>query len=86
MHELSLALEVCRIAEEKAVPLPPSAVRSLGVEVGDDAGVEVDNFRFCLESLLSAPPFSGARLELLSRPGEDLRLTYLEVDDGRPEN
>lgn len=86
MHEFSLALEVCRIAEEKAVPLPPSAVRGLGVEVGEDAGIEVENFRFCLESLLLAPPFAGARLDLLPRPGEDLKLTYLEVDDGRPED
>jgi len=86
VHELSLALEVCRIAELNAVPRPASAVRTVAVEVGEDAGIEVENFRFCLEALLVEPPFSGARLTILPRPGDDLKVTYLEVDDGRPDN
>jgi Zn finger protein HypA/HybF involved in hydrogenase expression len=86
VHELSLALEVCRIAELNAEPRPASAVRTVAVEVGAEAGIEVENFRFCLEALLDEPPFSGARLELLPRPGDDLRVTYLEVDDGRPDD
>ena len=63
MHELSLALEVCRIAEASA-----------------------ENFRFCLEALLSDVPFAGARAELTTLPGTDLRVTHLEVDDGRPDD
>lgn len=86
MHELSLALEVCRIAELNAVPHPPSAVRKVAVEVGAEAGIEIENFRFCLEALLDEPPFAGARLELLPQSGDDLRVTYLEVDDGRPDD
>ena len=53
MHELSLALEVCRIAEASAAPHPARAVRAVAVEVGEDAGIELENFRFCLEALLS---------------------------------
>ncbi len=69
VHELSLALEVCRIAELHAEPHGAHAVRAVAVEIGDDAGIEVDNFRFCLEALLAQPPFAGARLELHSRQG-----------------
>ncbi|HMV32013.1 MAG: hydrogenase maturation nickel metallochaperone HypA [Gemmatimonadetes bacterium] len=86
MHELSLALEVCRIAEASAAPHPARAVRAVAVEVGEDAGIELENFRFCLEALLSDVPFAGARAELTTLPGTDLRVTHLEVDDGRPDD
>ena len=62
------------------------AVRAIGVEVGTDAGVELDNFRFCLDALLTEPPFLGARAELQSVDGDSLRLTFVEVDDGRPDH
>jgi Zn finger protein HypA/HybF involved in hydrogenase expression len=82
MHELSLALEVCRMARDR---LPTDSVRvvSLGVEVGRDAGIEVANFRFCLEALMLEPPFVGARTDFVEQEGPDLRLSYIEVDDGR---
>ena len=84
MHELSLALEVCRLAEDVMIRERAVAVRAIGVEVGDDAGIEVQNFRFCLDALLSGPPLAGARAEILPFPGDVLRLAYVEVDDGRP--
>lgn len=62
------------------------AVRSVGVEVGADAGIEVDNFHFCLSALLTEPPFVGARAEFLAAPGDTLRLAYVEVEDGRPDD
>lgn len=86
MHELSLALEVCRMAEVHLDGRDARQVRIVAVEVGDDANVEVENFRFCLEALLDTPPFAGARPAIISRPGLDLRLAYLEVDDGRPDD
>jgi Zn finger protein HypA/HybF involved in hydrogenase expression len=86
MHELSLALEVCRLAEEVLVRERGASVRSIGVEVGDDAGIEVENFRFCLEALLAEPPLAGARAEIVAAEGETLRLAYVEVDDGRSDD
>ena len=86
MHELSLALEVCRMAGDVLERERGVAVRSLGVEVGTEAGVELENLRFCLDALLTEPPFVGARAELQPVPGETLRLTFVEVDDGRPDH
>jgi Zn finger protein HypA/HybF involved in hydrogenase expression len=85
MHELSLAMEVCRVTAEHMVSLEGQLV-GVGVEVGDDAGIEPGNFAFCLEVLLADPPFDGARLEIIPVPGDVLRLHHLEVDDGRPDN
>lgn len=84
MHEMSIALDVCRIVQEKidAVSLPE--LTTVAVEIGDDAGVEPESLEFCLEVLLRQPPFSHAKPLLLRVPGDTLRVSYLEVDDGCP--
>lgn len=87
VHELSLATEACRMARDRLaleVAAAPAGVRlvELGLEVGDDAGVEVESLRFCMEALLATPPFGGARVVLVRVPGDVLRLSYLEIDDG----
>jgi Zn finger protein HypA/HybF involved in hydrogenase expression len=84
MHELSIALEVCRLAESHAAPQPARDIVEIGLEVGDDSGFELANLEFCLEALLSREPFGRARPTILRVPGDVLRLTYLEVDDDRP--
>jgi hydrogenase nickel incorporation protein HypA/HybF len=81
MHEMSIALDVCRIAEQQA---DAARVVTVGLDVGDDAGVEVSSLEFCLESLLAGPPFTGAKPVITRVPGDVLRVSYLEVDDGRP--
>lgn len=86
MHELGLALEVCRMTEERLGATALAQLRAVGVEIGDDAGIEVGNFQFCLETLLGESPFHGARPVIMRRPGADFRLAYLEVDDGRPDD
>ena len=85
MHEMSVALEVCRMAEAH-LDRPAMRLVELGLEVGDDAGLEPDNLQFCLEALLAVPPFSGARAVVTRVAGDVLRLTYLEVDDGGPDD
>lgn len=84
MHEMSLALEICRITEDQVGRDALPWVREVGLLVGTDAGVEPDNLEFCLDALLSHPPFAGARVCMELEPGDDLRVTYLEVEDGRP--
>ena len=65
------------------VPDAPRVV-AVGVEVGEDAGIEPENLTFCLEALLGAPPFRRATPRITRLPGDVLRLAYLEVDDGGP--
>jgi Zn finger protein HypA/HybF involved in hydrogenase expression len=82
MHEMSIALEVCRIAERHVGALQLPYVVEVGLEVGDDAGVEFEALEFCLEAALATPPFTGAKAAITKLSGDVLRLTYLEVDDG----
>jgi hydrogenase nickel incorporation protein HypA/HybF len=82
MHEMSVALEICRIAEDQVGREALPRIREVGLEVGRMSGIEPDNLVFCLEVLLERPPFAGARPVLELTPGDDLRVTWLEVDDG----
>jgi len=85
MHEMSVALEVCRLAEARLGAAADTLV-ALGVTVGDDAGVEPENLAFCLEAVLAEPPFRGAQPRILREPGDALNLSYLEVTDGSPDD
>ena len=84
MHEMSIALDVCRIAEERAGPGKVGQVVGIGLEVGDEAGVEIENLDFWLDVLLSHAPFRKAKAHIVPQRGDVLRVTYLEVDDDDP--
>lgn len=86
MHEMSIALEICRIAEEQVGRHALSRIREVGLVVGRDAGVEPDNLVFCLDALLENPPFAGARTALELTTGDDLSIHYLDLEDERPPN
>ena len=85
MHEMSLALEIARIAEAKLGDTAPQLV-TVAVDVGDSAGVEFSSLEFCLEAVFATPPFAGAKPQIMRCPGDVLRVAYLEVDDGRTED
>ena len=81
MHELSIALDVCRITEEYVGADALARVTAVGLDVGDRAGIEIDNLEFCLEALLGSAPFGAGRPEIRRLAGEELSVTYVEVDD-----
>jgi len=84
MHEMSIALEVCRIAEARLAHDKLERLVGVGVVVGDDAGIEPTNLQFCLDVLLAQPPFHAATAKIARCAGDALRVDYLEVDDDRP--
>jgi Zn finger protein HypA/HybF involved in hydrogenase expression len=81
MHELSLAEEICRIAERAAGATRAHRIREVAVEVGEDAGVESDALGYWLEVLLQDPPFHHAAVRMIRGAGDMLRVRHLEVDD-----
>ena len=85
MHEMSVAMEIARIAESKLGDAASQLV-CVAVEVGDDAGIEPSSLEFCLEAVFATPPFMSAKPQILRRGGDVLRVAYLEIDDGSPEN
>jgi len=83
---MSVAQEICRIAEEKVGVPACSRLVAVGVDIGDDSGIEPDNLLFWLEALLSEAPFGRASPVLSRGQGSDLQVTYLEVEDAGPED
>ncbi|HEY7408685.1 MAG TPA: hydrogenase/urease maturation nickel metallochaperone HypA [Gemmatimonadaceae bacterium] len=81
MHEMSVALEVCRIAEARLAHEKLDRLVGVGVVVGDQAGIEPTNLQFCLDTLLAQPPFRGATVKIERCVGDSLRVDYLEVDE-----
>jgi len=84
MHELSVALSICRIVEERVGAPQLASVRQVRLEVGEQSGIEIANLEFCLEALLSTPPFDGAGATVARTPGTGLRVMWLEVEDDDP--
>lgn len=85
MHELSLANAVCDIVERE-VRRGRSAdalalVTRVVVDVGHDANVEPANLQFCLDALLSTPPFARGYAQLDFVSGDDLRVNWFELDE-----
>jgi Zn finger protein HypA/HybF involved in hydrogenase expression len=86
VHEMSIAMEVCRITEDQVGLEALPRVREVGVIVGHQSGVEPESLRFCLEVLLEREPFRGARPALEITPGDELRVSYLDLEDDSPPN
>ena len=84
MHEMSLAMEVGRLAAEQLDRELLPRVSAVGVEVGDRAGVVVDALEFCLEAVLTEPPFGEAHPVVERCRGDVLRLAWIDVEDGEP--
>jgi hypothetical protein len=77
-------MEICSVLEQQLDPSQRAQLVTVGLDVGEDAGIEMSNLQFCLDALLTQPPFAGAAVTVTSVPGGDLRVGYLEVDDERP--
>ncbi len=73
-------MEIGRLAEAK---LGASVARcvAVGVEVGRRSGVEPSALEFCLESVLSYPPWTGARAVLTCPDDDRFQLTWVEIED-----
>jgi Zn finger protein HypA/HybF involved in hydrogenase expression len=81
MHEMSVALEVCRLAEEQVGREALPRVTGIGLEVGDRSGIVADNLAFCLDTLLAQHPFRIGRTVIRQTSGNALRLDWLELED-----
>ena len=77
-------MEICSVLEQQLDPSQLAQLVTVGLDVGEDAGIEMSNLQFCLDALLTQPPFAGAAVTVTSVPGGDLRVGYLDVDDERP--
>lgn len=70
MHEMALAESVRGIVEGAVRDRPSCSVKTVVLEIGALASVEVDALRFCLEVVLRDTVADGACVEVENIPGQ----------------
>ncbi|WP_422614179.1 hydrogenase maturation nickel metallochaperone HypA [Azoarcus taiwanensis] len=70
MHEMALAESVRGIVENAVRDRPGCKVKTVVLEIGTLASVEVDALRFCLEVVLRDSVADGANVEVENVPGQ----------------
>ncbi len=69
MHEMSLAEGVLQIIEDAAQGQDFRRVKTVWLEIGQLAAVEVEAMRFCFDAVARDSVAQGARLEVIEIPG-----------------
>jgi hydrogenase nickel incorporation protein HypA/HybF len=70
MHELTLAMEVIRIAGSEADKKMANSILEIDIEVGDLSGVEADAFKSALELLSRDSVLNETRINIMRSPGK----------------
>lgn len=70
MHEMSLCESILRIMEGQAKAQSFARVKSVRLEIGRFAGVEIDALRFAFDVVTRDSLADGAELEIVETPGE----------------
>lgn len=69
MHEMSLAEGVLQIIEDAARSQDFAKVKSVVLEIGQIAAIEIEAMRFCFDAVMRGSIADGAILEIVSLPG-----------------
>lgn len=70
MHEMSLCESVMQLLEEQAQQQGFAQVKTVWLEIGELAGVELASMRLCFEVISKDTLADKARLEIITLPGE----------------
>ena len=79
MHEMSLAEGVLQLIEDSAKTQSFSRVKTVWLEIGQLAGVEVEAMKFCFEAVVNDSIAQGAQLVIIEIPGQAWCLHCAEV-------
>ena len=70
MHEMALCEGVLQVLEEYARKRGYTRVKTVWLEIGELAGVEVEAMRFGFDVVTRGTLAEGAELRIIERPGE----------------
>lgn len=69
MHEVSLCEGILKVLEEQACSQHYTRVKTVWLEIGELAGVELEAMRFGFDAVMKDSLADGAALEIISVPG-----------------
>lgn len=87
MHEMGIAASVLEAVGKELKRYPGRRAIKVGVRIGEFAGVDTESLRFCFEVISKSSNLTPIELDLQwckaqdGRGGEDLDLSYLELED-----
>jgi hydrogenase nickel incorporation protein HypA/HybF len=70
MHEMSLAEGVLQLIEDSAKTQDFSRVKTVWLEIGQLAGVEVEAMKFCFDAVVRDSIAQNAELVIIELPGQ----------------
>ena len=70
MHEMSICEGILTVMEEQANEQSFTKVKTVWLEIGPLAGVEMEALRFGFDAVTEGSLAEGARLEIIQTPGE----------------
>ncbi len=70
MHEMSICESVLRVLEEQSQEQNFRRIKTVWLEIGALAGVELDALRFGFDVVMKGSLAEEARLEIVEKPGE----------------
>jgi hydrogenase nickel incorporation protein HypA/HybF len=70
MHEMSICEGILQVLEQQAGPQGYRRVKTVWLEIGGLAGVEVDALRFGFDVVMKGSLAENARLEIIDIPAE----------------
>lgn len=79
MHEMSLAEGVLQLIEDSSKKEHFSRVKTVWLEIGELAGVEVEAMRFCFDAVVRDSIAHEAKLVVIETPGQAWCLHCAEV-------
>ena len=69
MHEMSLCESLVQVIEEQAKAQGFNQVKTVFLEIGAFAGIEIDALRFCFEVVCKGTLADSATLDIILSPG-----------------
>ena len=70
MHEMSLCEGILQVLEDNAKSQGFAKVKTVWLEIGDLAGVELDAMRFSFDAVMNGTMADKAKLEIIEIPGQ----------------
>jgi Zn finger protein HypA/HybF involved in hydrogenase expression len=85
MHEMGIASSILEAVRKELLLYPRYRAAKVQVRIGEFAGVDQNSLQFCFDSIVKDSSFAPLELGIESVFGDDLDLSYIEMDDGEKE-
>ena len=81
MHEMGIASSILEAVEKDMLRYPGHRAAKVGVRIGDFAGVDGESLRFCFDVIVKGTPAEPLELSIETAAGDELDLSWIEIDD-----